>query len=199
MEKAKIVLLSVLAAVAYGILHDQITVRLCIEYFTVAHPPIFHTTSPTLLAICWGSVATVWVGIAMGSLLAMVSQSDGLLPVPLARLRTGILRLLATMAVCASLAGVAGYELARFAIVPFPAVLGRMIPPTHHERFMAAWFAHNTSYLVGFAGGGFWIFSLWRERGMPRVLSPLPRTPLAIARALILVVLIVLILYWRLR
>ncbi len=68
MQKAKIVVFSIVAVVAYGIIHDQITVRLCLEYFTVAHPPLFPTRSPTLLAICWGTVATVWAGMAAGSL-----------------------------------------------------------------------------------------------------------------------------------
>ena len=199
MQKARIVLLSILAAVAYGIVHDQITVRLCIEYFTVAHPPIFHTTSPTLLAVCWGTVATFWVGMALGSLLAMVSQSQGSPPIPIARLSRGIFRLLAAMAICASLAGAAGYALARSGVVPFPAGLDSWIPAAHHDRFMAVWFAHNASYLSGFVGGGWWIFSLWRERGRPWVLSSLPRRPQEIARALGLVALLILILYWRLR
>jgi len=35
MEYIKIVLLAIAAAISYGILHDQITVRVCIEYFTI--------------------------------------------------------------------------------------------------------------------------------------------------------------------
>lgn len=46
-----IVLLTVAAAVAYGVAHDQVTVRVSLEYFTVGHPPVFDTTSPTLLAL----------------------------------------------------------------------------------------------------------------------------------------------------
>ena len=62
MEAVKIALTCVIAAVLYGIVHDQFTARICIEYFTVFHPPIFHTQSPTLLGIGWGVVATWWVG-----------------------------------------------------------------------------------------------------------------------------------------
>ena len=51
MPKVKITLLSIVAAVAYGIVHDQITARLCVEYFTVAHPPLIHTSSPTVLGL----------------------------------------------------------------------------------------------------------------------------------------------------
>src|SRR5450432_1986345 len=60
MEALKIAITCVIAAVLYGIVHDQITARICIEYFTVFHPPIFHTQSPTLLGIGWGIVATWW-------------------------------------------------------------------------------------------------------------------------------------------
>src|SRR5580658_7588753 len=62
MEAVKIALTCVTAAVLYGIVHDQFTARICIEYFTVFHPPIFHTQSPSLLGIGWGIVATWWVG-----------------------------------------------------------------------------------------------------------------------------------------
>jgi hypothetical protein len=66
-QKAKILLLCILAATTYGILHDQITARLCLEYFTLAHPPLFHTESPTILAFCWGILATIGVGAVLGS------------------------------------------------------------------------------------------------------------------------------------
>jgi hypothetical protein len=53
-----IILYSVFAAIAYGIAHDQITARVCLEYFTLGHPPVFQTRSPTLLALGWGVIAT---------------------------------------------------------------------------------------------------------------------------------------------
>jgi hypothetical protein len=39
-EHLKIILACVAAAIIYGILHDQITARVCVEYFTVFHPPV---------------------------------------------------------------------------------------------------------------------------------------------------------------
>jgi hypothetical protein len=41
MQLCAIVLLCVLAAVVYGVLHDQVTARICVEYFTIGHLPIF--------------------------------------------------------------------------------------------------------------------------------------------------------------
>ncbi|MFI5379272.1 MAG: hypothetical protein ACHRHE_08245 [Tepidisphaerales bacterium] len=37
------ILLCILAAVCYGIVHDQVTARICVEYFTIGHPPVFLT------------------------------------------------------------------------------------------------------------------------------------------------------------
>lgn len=61
----RIVLLSILAAIGYGIIHDQVTARICVEYFTIGHPPIFHTDSPALLGVRWGILATWWVGLIL--------------------------------------------------------------------------------------------------------------------------------------
>ena len=40
MEILKIWLFCIAAAICYGIVHDQITVRICVEYFSVFHPTI---------------------------------------------------------------------------------------------------------------------------------------------------------------
>ena len=62
-----IILRSVLAAAGYGIIHDQITARICLEYFTIGHTPVFATTSPTLLALGWGVIATWWLWVVVPS------------------------------------------------------------------------------------------------------------------------------------
>ena len=41
MEILKIAGLCILSAIFYGVLHDQVTARVCVEYFTIGHPPIF--------------------------------------------------------------------------------------------------------------------------------------------------------------
>ena len=113
MKYAQIILLNILAACAYGVIHDQITVRVCIEYFTVAHPPLFHTTSPTLLALCWGVAATAGIGAVVGVLLALVSRAGAPAPLSLFRIGQSVLLLLGVMALSAFAAGVVGYELSQ--------------------------------------------------------------------------------------
>ncbi len=39
-------------------LHDHVTVRICVEYFTVFHPPVFATDSTTRLGLGWEVIAT---------------------------------------------------------------------------------------------------------------------------------------------
>ncbi len=75
MPALAIVLMCVAAAVLYGIVHDQITARVCVEYFTIGHPPIFGTDDPTLLGIGWGIIATWWVGLILGILLAVIARA----------------------------------------------------------------------------------------------------------------------------
>jgi hypothetical protein len=196
-RKTKIVLLGTAAAVIYGIVHDQITARLCVEYFTIAHPPLFPTDSPTILGICWGIAATIGVGALLGALLALVSQSDNLPPLPVRRVLKPILVLLAATAISAALAGLLGFELSRRAIVGLPATFAELVPASRHHRFMAVWFAHGASYLVGVSGGALVILRIWRQRGGPRVLSVFPRTKGAILRALFLVAIAGLVVWFR--
>ena len=66
MQSLVIVLMCVIAAVSYGIAHDQVTARVCVEYFTVGHPTMFDTDDPTRLGLGWGIIATWWVGLLLG-------------------------------------------------------------------------------------------------------------------------------------
>jgi hypothetical protein len=198
-RKAKIIVLCTLAAIAYGIVHDQITARLCVEYFTIGHPPLFHTTSPTVLAICWGVAATCGVGALLGFVLAQVSQSEGFPPLPMRRVYRSILSLLVVMAISASLAGIVGFELSRRGIIGLPAVFSELLPPNRQHRCMAVWFVHGASYLVGLAGALSIILRIWLARGRPRVLTILPHTRAGLIRALVLAAVAALAVWFRFR
>jgi hypothetical protein len=153
MEFLKIWLLCIVAAVAYGILHDQITARVCVEYFSVAHPMILPLSSPTLLGLEWGVLATWWVGCGLGLLLA-ASARVGPLPSLSARdISHPIRLLLSSMACSALLAGVAGFLLTKAGVISLQAPLAEAIPGWKHARFMADAWAHLASYFVGGCGG----------------------------------------------
>src|SRR6266513_2858429 len=112
MEFLKIVGLGILAAVSYGIIHDQTTVRVCVEYFTIGHPPLIPSTSPTLLALAWGVVATWWVGLPLGFTLASAARLGHRPKLLAAQLTPLILRLLATAAIVARRRRISGVSCA---------------------------------------------------------------------------------------
>ena len=157
--------LSVLAAVLYGIAHDQVTTRVCLEYFTVFHAPVFGTESPTLLAFGWGVIATWWMGLFLGFPLALAARA-GRRPKWTARqLVRPIAVLLATMAVLSLIAGILGYLVATRGWIRMPPYWAERIPRDRHTRFLADLAAHNMAYASGFVGG--WVVCgwVWWRRG----------------------------------
>jgi hypothetical protein len=164
LQSLGIVLMCVAAAVGYGIAHDQVTARICVEYFTVGHPPVFGTEDPTLLGVGWGIIATWWVGLLLGVLLANVAR-DGSWPKRSAlSLIRPILWLLAVMAICALFAGITGWLLASNRAVSLVGPIALKLPPDRHARFLADLWAHSASYLVGLVGGIIVMVHVWRSR-----------------------------------
>jgi hypothetical protein len=164
MQGSAIVALCIGAAVAYGIVHDQITARICVEYFTIGHPPVFATDSPTLLAVGWGVIATWWAGAIQGVGLALAARAGNRPRRDVRSLVRPVATLLLAMAVCAALAGSIGYLLGRAGMVFLVEPLARLIPPDQHARFLADLWAHSASYLVGFLGGAIVMARVWRGR-----------------------------------
>jgi hypothetical protein len=153
MEFAKIVLFSLAAAIVYGILHDQVTAHLCVEYFTVAHPPVFPTQSPFLLALGWGVLATWWVGLPLGLALASIARWGPARRLALADLRPWILCLLIAMAICAMIAGILGGYLVAAGLAPVPGGWAARIARDKQVAFSADAWAHAASYGSGILGG----------------------------------------------
>jgi hypothetical protein len=74
---------------AYGITHDSITANICIEYFSTgfhdanlqASAPALNeflraNQNPYLYAAVWGTIATWWVGLPLGAVLAFAGRMD---------------------------------------------------------------------------------------------------------------------------
>jgi len=142
LEFIKIWLLCIGAAIAYGIVHDQFTARICVEYFTVYHPPVLQTTDPTLLALGWGVIATWWVGFLLGLPLALLSRVGKWPQQTAADLCKPLLMLTMTMATFALICGFLGYRNA----------------VAHHQsdfecRLLTDKCAHLASYAIGELGG----------------------------------------------
>jgi len=148
METLKIIGASILAAIVYGIAHDQVTARIYLPYFTVFHPPVFHTQSPTLQALGWGIIATWWMGAFLGVLLAISCRAGGSPTLTLSDMVRPIALLLLVMACCALVAGVIGFKWGHA-----PQEMEGLLTPTAERRFLGVWWAHSASYASGFIGG----------------------------------------------
>lgn len=153
MQSLAIVVMSIVAAIFYGILHDQVTARVCVEYFTIGHPKIIESQSPTVLAFAWGVVATWWVGLPLGVALAVAARAGRRPKRSVASLVRPIGILLAVMYLCAAIAGVIGYVLASRGVVHLVGSLATDVPATKHAAFLADGFAHTASYATGLIGG----------------------------------------------
>jgi hypothetical protein len=153
MQFLKITALCVASAIAYGILHDNVTARVCVEYFTIGHPPIFRTESPTVLAFGWGILATWWVGLGLGLPLAIVARAGRGPKLTVRDVRRPIAILLVVMGIVSLAAGIAGSFAAQAGAVWLNDDLAARVPAEKHVRFLADLWAHLAAYGVGFAGG----------------------------------------------
>jgi len=153
------------SAVLYGILHDQITSRICVEYFTIGHADIFGTRDPTLLGIGWGIIATWWAGLILGIPLAIAARVGNRPRRSASSLVRPIAILLLMMGVCAMVAGVIGWTLSSQGAVVLTGWLASAVPSDRHVAFLTDAWAHWASYAVGFVGGCVLIASVWRSRG----------------------------------
>ena len=160
----RIVGLCIGAAVTYGMLHDLVTAHVCVEYFTIGHDRLIESEHPVVLALLWGVIATWYVGAVLAIPLACAARCGTAPPLLVADLVRPLVTLLAIMAVSAALAGLVGWVLAMRQGLRLPGALGDLVASDRHARFIAAWWAHAASYLVGFVGGLTLPVLVWRRR-----------------------------------
>lgn len=153
LEALKIVAFSIFCAVIYGILHDQVTAHVAVEYFTIAHPPVFPTIEPFWLAIGWGIIATWWVGLILGTLLAFCARLGSWPRMELKSLKRPISVLMIVSGSLAMLAGLSGWALTQLSGSWTIGFWASEIEPERHARFAFAAWAHSISYIAGGIGG----------------------------------------------
>lgn len=142
-EVFAIVLLCVSLAGVYGILHDQITARICPAYFTLDHPSLglpwlFHNPNPTVLGLAWGVVATVPLATILGIGVACAARLGSWPKVNWHQLLRPLILGFGAMGLSAALAGFCAFHLAR-----------SQGDPLSVAREYAVWRTHQASYAGG--------------------------------------------------
>jgi hypothetical protein len=161
LETARLISLSVGMAVCYGIIHDQITIRICAEYFTIGHPPVLGIEDLTVLAVYWGFVSTWWIGGSLGIIAALASQFGSWPKVGAAHVLRLVLGLLVIVGCGSFLAGIAGYFMASAEQVWLVEPLASQVPKAKHTMFLTDLWAHLAAYGIGIGGGCticLWVF-----------------------------------------
>lgn len=153
------VLASIAAAVVYGLIHDQITIRICPEYFTVWHPHLIDYPNLTVLALFWGVVATWWMGAILGFILGFAAVLGPKPPPAFPAIVRSLVFVLLFTAGCAIVVGV-GTAVSGFIAPAW--ISGLAISSMGQEelrRFTIDLFIHNASYDISSLAT---IFAAWR-------------------------------------
>ena len=153
MESFRIVVLGLAVAIGYGIVHDQVSVRIAPEYLILAHPRIIDSDSPTLIALAWGVAATWWVGLPLGCLLAAAARAGSRPKVSARELVRPALLLVLAMAAISGIAGIVGHLLGKEGVIYILEPLASQIPAERHAPFLGAFASHLAAYAAGLIGG----------------------------------------------
>ncbi len=171
-----IISLCMLSAILYGIVHNQVTVRINLEYFTIGHRQIINSTSPTLLGIAWGIHPNWWVGIAMGVVLSLAGRAGKWPKRDVRSFIKPILILLLVSGISSATAGILGYKLANSGTLALYEPLSSLVPAGGHASYISALWMHTASYTAGTMGG--LILALFVFTG--RIRSSVPKDTLAL-------------------
>lgn len=156
-EAVRIVGITVLTGVSYGVGNDMVACRDCIEYFTVGHfydkqnlryRPL-NSLNPTLNALAWGAIATWHVCAIAGAFFALLART----PIPGLALKITAVQLAPHLVIGAAVALILSHVRSRVA-------QKNMAYNPHHKYFgvplelQSAWEACNTRNTTGYASIG---------------------------------------------
>ncbi len=164
MQIVGIIITSILAAILYGTIHDQVTARICVEYFTIGHTRLIDSDSPTVLGFYWGVIATWWCGLTLGIGLAVACRAGARPKFTCSQLFRPIGILLCCMFGVAILAGLIGYLTSSTGMFHLVPRLASQVPVEKHVAFLTVGWAHSGSYLAGMIGGIYLWVATWMRR-----------------------------------
>lgn len=166
-SRYRFALLGLGAIVGYAVLQDQVSARLCPEYFTVLHRPIPGVTDPTLLGVCWGFLGGWWGGVLLGyaaGLTATLGDRPKLSPRELVQ---PIGLLVGGVAAATALAGFSVWRHSEMLGVTLDPGMAEAVPVRRHRALLTVACYHFVAYASSVLGGVVlcvWVRSERRKR-----------------------------------
>lgn len=162
-EFSKIVGFASLAAILYGLVQDQIAIRICPEYFTVWHPTVVNSDNLTVVALVWGVLATWWVGLSLGVALGLAATAGSGAAIESRAMVRPILLLIGFTAALTVGIGLIAWAM-KFHVPTLGEELQGAGDPTRLGILFAA---YNASYAGAFFGGVWLCVHTWKSRRRP--------------------------------
>ena len=145
--------LGIVTLTGYAMLQDQVSARLCPEYFTVLHQPIRGLTDPTLLGITWGLLGAWWGGAIMGYVAGTCATVGPRHPMTVRQLVRPMLVLVGAVAVVTAIAGFSVWRHAEiFGITTIGNGYHVFIPPERQQAAFVVACYHFVAYATGIVG-----------------------------------------------
>jgi hypothetical protein len=149
----RFVLLGLGTMVGYAVIQDQVSARLCPEYFTLFHPPIPGLTDPTLLGIGWGFLGAWWGGVFFGLAMGLVATVGPQPPLPLRAVVRPLWVLVVVVAAVTALTGLTVSHHARLLGVSLDAGMSGLVPPENRLALLTVACYHLSAYVTATVGG----------------------------------------------
>jgi hypothetical protein len=130
---------------------DQVSARLCPEYFTIGHPPIEGLSDPTLLGISWGFLGGWPGGLLFGIPVALAATLGRLPALTASQLVRPVLAVLAAVALGTGVAGASAWYNADICDIGLGETWSAVPAPRRRAFFVVAC-AHFATYLSAALG-----------------------------------------------
>lgn len=148
----RVIPVCIVAMIFYGVLQDQVSVRLSREYFTVAHPPIEGLEDPTVLGLAWGFLGSWWGGMLLGIALGAAATWGKKPPLTLRELLPGIVCLMLVIFAATLLTGMSAYQNGRILGVHLGDDWAQIITKENQLLLFVVGCAHFATYVSSILG-----------------------------------------------
>jgi hypothetical protein len=148
--RPRAMLLGAAMLTGYGMLQDQVSARLCPEYFTVLHNPIPGVADPTVLGLLWGFLGAAPGGLILGYAAGLAATLG---PHPSWGLRRLVAPMLGLVGFVATVTAVTGVSVARHLELFDVRFADSTLMPAERQRwaFVVACY-HWAAYVSAMAG-----------------------------------------------